>query len=128
MFALACAIGLPAASSAQQSGKAKPQSKPEEPCCGVVGVDSLTAIVTARETASGYTFKFRVSDKKLLTSLKIGEKVWADFTKKTVRLRKADAAPCCIITTAEPGDADPMADQHATATSWSIKPQSKGFE
>jgi len=104
VVAISCAFGIPDAAAAQVTGKNRAdQAKPKagEPCCNIVAIDLANLTVTARETASGY--KFKVSDKKLLATLKVGEKVWADFTKKSVRLRKAEGEPCCNIIVAQPG-------------------------
>ena len=67
------------------------------PCCGVVKIDAAARIVTARVTATGYTFRFEVKDRRLLSSIKVADKVWADFAAKTVKLRATDIAPCCGI-------------------------------
>lgn len=88
--------------SSQEAGKSKTTQEKAAAmpaCCLVVGVDSATSIVTARETSSGYTFKFKVSNKRLLNSLKLGDKVWANFTSKKVRLRRSEEDPCCTILT-----------------------------
>jgi hypothetical protein len=74
-----------------------PKPKDLEPCCAVTAISVADGMVTAREIATGYTFKFKVDDKKLLTTIKVGEKVWADLAAKKVRLKKADAEPCCGI-------------------------------
>ena len=66
-------------------------------CCTVTSVDSSVAIVTARETASGYTFRFTMRDAKQLRALKLADKVWADFTRKTVRLSEGGSDSCCTI-------------------------------
>jgi Cu/Ag efflux protein CusF len=69
----------------------------------VVKIDAAVRIVTARETATGYTFRFAVKDRKLLASIKVGDPVFADFVAKTVKLRATDATPCCgIIPTPSP--------------------------
>ncbi|MGH7717953.1 MAG: hypothetical protein ACREON_03795 [Gemmatimonadaceae bacterium] len=59
-------------------------------------------IVTARETATGYTFRFELGDRKRLTALKIGDAVWANFATKGVRLRANELEPCCNIVDALP--------------------------
>jgi hypothetical protein len=66
-------------------------------CCSIVRIDALRSIVTARETATGFTFRFAVRTRQLLGTLKIGQPVWADFAGKTVRLKATDAQPCCAI-------------------------------
>lgn len=67
------------------------------PCCAIVAIDARASIVTARETASGYTFGVVVNDRALLTTLRIADTVWADFGTKTARLRTGDSEPCCSI-------------------------------
>ena len=71
------------------------------PCCTVVRLDSASAIVTARETATGYTFRFEVKNRQLRASLGIGDPVWADFANKRVTLNVTDEHPCCTIVTPE---------------------------
>jgi len=66
-------------------------------CCSIVRIDADKLTITARETATGFTFRFAVRDKRLLADLKIGQPVWADFSAKTVRLKTATATPCCAI-------------------------------
>jgi hypothetical protein len=71
-------------------------------CCKVVGADSATRTVTARETATGYAFRFRVSEPRQFGSVEIGDPVWADFAARTVRLDAGDPDPCCTILPAPP--------------------------
>ena len=66
-------------------------------CCTVVRVDARRGIVTARETATGYTFSVEVKNKKQLAALKVGDKVWANFAAKKVRLEVAGDSLCCPI-------------------------------
>jgi hypothetical protein len=66
-------------------------------CCTVVRLDTTRSIFTARETATGYTFRFSVKDRRLQRTLKVGNPVWADFATKKVTLGAADAQPCCAI-------------------------------
>lgn len=56
------------------------------PCCGVTVIDAKTGLVTAKETATGKTFQFKVDNVKLLKGLKIGQKVDADFASGEVAL------------------------------------------
>jgi hypothetical protein len=91
---------IPTAARAQDVARAPAvvvKPKELEPCCSVVAINMSDSLVSAREIATGYTFKFKLTDKRLLTTAKVGDKVWADFSSKSVRLRKADAAPCCAI-------------------------------
>ena len=66
-------------------------------CCSIVRIDAERAMVTARETATGFTFRFAIKPKRQLLNLKIGQPVWADFASKTVKLKATDAQPCCAI-------------------------------
>jgi hypothetical protein len=70
-------------------------------CCSVVRIDSAKSIVTVRELATGFTFAFTVRSRRLLRTVRIGRPVWADFTKKTVKLNASDTSPCCDIIPAE---------------------------
>ena len=84
-------------------------------CCTVVRVDSRRGIVTARETATGYTFNIEVKNRKHLAALKVGHKVWANFAAKKVRLEPAGDSLCCPILKTPPD-----------GPSVSIHPQSHG--
>jgi hypothetical protein len=55
------------------------------------------SVITAREMATGYTFRVEVKSKKLLTTLKVGDKVWANFSAKRVRLGAIGDSLCCAI-------------------------------
>lgn len=71
-------------------------------CCSIVRIETAKSLVTARETATGFTFRFTVKNRRLLATLKISQPVWADFAAKTVKLRATDIAPCCAIVEAPP--------------------------
>ena len=74
------------------------QSEPASPCCGIVRIDLTNSIITAREMATGYTFRVEVKSKKLLSTLKVGDKVWANFAVKRVRLGAlGDSLWCAIL-------------------------------
>lgn len=75
-------------------------------CCAIVRVEVAKSIVTARETATGFTFRFTVKNRRLLGTLKVGQPVWADFAAKTVKLRATDASPCCAIVETPPPPTD----------------------
>ena len=76
---------------------ARGQSQPAQPCCNVVRVDLASSIVTARDLATGYTFRVEVRSKKLISSLNVGDKVWANYTVKRVRLGATGDSLCCPI-------------------------------
>jgi Cu/Ag efflux protein CusF len=51
--------------------------------------------VAARETATGRTFQFKVNDAALLKSLKVGQKIYANFATKKVSVD--GLVPCCSM-------------------------------
>ena len=71
-------------------------------CCSIVRIEQARLVVAARETATGFTFRFAVKSKRLLATLKIGQPVWADFAAKTVKLKATDVTPCCAIVETPP--------------------------
>lgn len=96
------------------------ESRAQQPdttnCCTVVRVDVRRRIVTARETATGYTFSVEVKNRKHVAALKVGDKVWANFAAKKVRLEAAGDTLCCPI----------LKTQQPEGPSSSIHPQSAG--
>jgi hypothetical protein len=87
-----------------------PLANAGSPCCAIAAIDTRTGIVTARDTASQRTFQFKAGDAALLRSLKVGQKVFADFTANTVTLT-ANARPCCRIIQAAavaPAESNPL--------------------
>ena len=81
---------------------AVPKASAFDPCCGITGIDQKAGTVTAKETATGRTFTFKVTDAKLLSSLKIGQGVYANFSTKQVSLD--GFVPCCGITSLDPSN------------------------
>lgn len=75
----------------------KDKLTPADVCCAVVAVHARTALVTARDTTSGKTFKFQVSDKAMLRGLQPGDAVQADFAAGQVAIQKYGADICCPI-------------------------------
>src|SRR5207237_8426000 len=61
-----------------------PRAEAADPCCAITAINAHTGVVTAKETATGRTFEFHVPDAKLLSSLKVGQGVFANFTSKQV--------------------------------------------
>ncbi len=56
-----------------------PEARAVQPCCEITKIDRHTGVVTARETATGRTFQFKVSNALLLRALKVGQELWGDF-------------------------------------------------
>lgn len=86
-----------------QRGGARPASA--TPCCAIASIDRSTGVVTARETATGHVFRFTVKDRTLLSQLRTGQQVWADYASGTVSVEPGD--PCCAIMPAPAADAQP---------------------
>ncbi len=66
------------------------------PCCGVTAIDAPRGLVTARVTATGQTFTFRVTDRRSLATIKVGQAVFANFRTSMVSLDGRSS--CCAIT------------------------------
>ncbi|MFZ5877664.1 MAG: hypothetical protein ACOYXU_14855 [Nitrospirota bacterium] len=72
-----------------------PEVNAGEPCCSVAAIDARSGLVTAKETATGKTFQFKVTDKALLKTLKVGAAMNADFDTQKVTIHGGE--PCCNI-------------------------------
>lgn len=79
-----------------------------EPCCGITAIDAKAQTVTARETKTGRTFQFKVADAKLLSSLKIGQAVHADFKTMKVSVQPDAQEPCCSVVNLRPPATAPV--------------------
>ena len=103
----ACAVPNAARSQSRDTAAAKARPNTTAPvatpaCCSVVRIDAKQSLVSARETATGFTFRFTVKSRRLLATLKISQPVWADFAAKTVKLKAEDIQPCCAIVESPP--------------------------
>jgi hypothetical protein len=78
------------------------QSRGATPCCAIIELGAA-GVVSARETATGRTFEFRVADRRVLATLEVGQPVYADFTTMRVSVQPDGIEPCCNITSASPG-------------------------
>ena len=63
------------------------------PCCNITAIDARAGVVTAKDTATGRTAQLKVSDAKLLGSLKVGQAVNANFTTGSVTVPAAETVP-----------------------------------
>lgn len=81
---------------------AAPPARATKACCVIASVDAKSGVVTARESASGRSFTFAVSDAKAARELRAGQPVHAHFASKQVSLdgRK----PCCRIMSLATGE------------------------
>ena len=71
----------------------QPVRRPSAPCCVITGFTPVDGVVAARETATGRAFQFKVTDSALLKALKVGQKVYANFTTRKVSVD--GVVPCC---------------------------------
>lgn len=92
-----CGVLNVGAERIEAQGNSEGLVQEQEPCCGVVRIDIKSGIITVREKATGYTFRVEVKNRKHLLALKLGDKVWANFAVRTVRLEVAGGQPCCSI-------------------------------
>ncbi len=119
-----------------------PGARANDPNNGIItAIDARSGLVTARETATGRTFQFKVSSILLLRTLKVGQAVEADFGAKSVsitgvhtRFRILDVTPAGAgsrpgvtaspAETSKPKTDQPKTDQKTTTktTTTSTKP------
>ena len=56
------------------------------PLSAVTAIDAGTGIVTAKVSATGQTFQFKLSNRALTSQMRVGEGVYANFTNRQVSL------------------------------------------
>ena len=61
-----------------------PEVSAGTPCCSITAVDKKTGIVTAKNTETGESFKFRLGDTAQVGKIKTGDMVSADFQTRQV--------------------------------------------
>ena len=89
LLLLILSLALPLAALAQEDGIA--------PCCSIIAFDRRTGTVTGLEAATGKTFQFIATPAQRRT-LKVGQKLWANFGTQKVSVDGADPIdPCCAI-------------------------------
>ena len=86
-------------------------------CCAVTAVDARSGVVSARETATGRTFQFKLDDTELIDLIKVGQVVEADFKTMKVTVRPASGAVCCAITVVNAGSGFVTLKDNATGRS-----------
>src|SRR6266540_5443663 len=112
-----------------------------EPCCSITSIDQRAGVVTARETATGRVFQFRPQNAALLTQLKVGQQVYANFARAQVSVDGAapcctivgtaaaakPLAPCCAITGIDQRAGQVTARETATGRTFQFRPQNAGL-
>jgi hypothetical protein len=61
-----------------------PEVSAGTPCCSITIIDMKTGIVTAKNTATGETFEFKLGDAAQIRNIKIGDQVSTDFQTREV--------------------------------------------
>ena len=61
-----------------------PETSAGTPCCSITSIDRETGIVTAKNTETGESFKFRLGDAAQIGNVKAGDQVSADFKTRQV--------------------------------------------
>lgn len=64
-------------------------------CCSITGADPKSGIASARVAATGQSFEFKVPDRRLFDSLRVGQPVYANFNANQVSLDGKTV--CCAI-------------------------------
>jgi hypothetical protein len=72
------------------------------PCCRVTAVDGKTGIVTAKNTATGETFKIRLGDAAQTGNIKIGDQVSTDFQTRQVTVHSFQPVEGILMRTPRP--------------------------
>ncbi len=94
--------GMALALAASMAVSVPPEAGAGTPCCRVTAVDGRTGIVSAKNTASGETFEFRLGDAAQTGNLKIGDPVSADFRNRQVTVHSFQPVEGILIRTPMP--------------------------
>ena len=76
-----------------------PEVSAGTPCCSITTIDMKTGIVTAKNTATGETFKFRLANAAQLRNIKIGDQVSTDFQTREVTVHSFQPVDGILIKT-----------------------------
>lgn len=79
-----------------------PEVSAGTPCCSITTVDRKTGIVTAKNAATGETFKFRLGDAAQIGNIKIGDQVSTDFQTRQVTVHSFQPVEGILIRTPMP--------------------------
>ncbi len=75
------------AANATQGNTHKLNANPGEPCCQITSINGTSGVVSATDKSTGQSFRFFVKDSALLSSLKEGQQIVADFKTQQVFTR-----------------------------------------
>jgi Cu/Ag efflux protein CusF len=83
----------------------------------ITKIDMKTRTVTAYDERTKQTFQFKVLGNALLSELKVGQEVYADFKAMKVSVRSDGTPPCCNIVTIRSAGTTPAPCCSVTAIS-----------
>jgi hypothetical protein len=104
---------IPAVSSDPNNASAQqsvPAAANPVTCCGIVGIDASTGVVTARVTSTGQQFQFTLSNSAQTRTLRAGQGIYANFSTRQVSLDGKTPAGT-IVSVTGPGTAPNGATQ-----------------
>ena len=81
---------------------APPEVSAATPCCTITTINMKTGIVTAKDTATGGTFEFRLGDAAQIGNIKIGDPVSTDFQTRQVTVHSFQPVEGILIKTPMP--------------------------
>jgi len=79
-----------------------PEASADTPCCRITTIDVKTGILTAKNTATGETFEFRLGNAAQIRNIKIGDQVSPDFQTRMVTVHSFQPVEGILIITPRP--------------------------
>jgi hypothetical protein len=79
-----------------------PEVSAGTPCCSITSVDRKAGIVTAKNTATGETFEFRLRDAAQVGNIRIGDQVSTDVRTRQVTVHSFQPVDGILIKTPMP--------------------------
>lgn len=73
-------------------------AQPPRACCSITAIDARANVISARESATGNAFEFTARNRALLSQIRVGQAVHANFATQRVSLDGRTV--CCTITKA----------------------------
>lgn len=76
-----------------------PEVSAGTPCCSITTIDMKTGIVTAKNTATGETFEFKLGNAAQIRNIKIGDPVSTDSQTREVTVHSFQPVDGILIKT-----------------------------
>ena len=74
-----------------------PEVSAATPCCSITAIDTKTGIITAKDTATGETFEFKLGNAAQIRNIKIGDQVSTDFQNREVTVHSFQPVDGIIV-------------------------------